>query len=249
MNELTAIPRRTLVIGDIHGAYKALIQVLERANIRKNDFFIFLGDYADGWSQTPEVLDFLIQFRMQYNCLFIKGNHDALCLDFLKGASMNEMWYFHGGDATERAYKNLSDEVKQRHIRFLTNNLKNYYLDEKNRLFVHAGFTNLRGVDFEYFPEMFYWDRTLWELATSVKVSPKHRKYPNRLLLYTETFIGHTPTTRLGTDKPMNANNVWNVDTGAAFKGRITIMDINTKEYWQSDPVFELYPDETGRNR
>ncbi|MDO5105338.1 metallophosphoesterase family protein [Capnocytophaga sp.] len=248
MTELTISKRRTLVIGDIHGAYKALIQVLERANIQKNDYIIFLGDYVDGWSQTPQVLDFLIQFKMHYNCLFLRGNHDALCLDFLKGKPMQQMWYFHGGDATEKAYQNISGEIKQRHVKFLES-LTNYYLDGKNRLFVHAGFTNLRGVDFEYFPEMFYWDRTLWELATSVEVKPNHRNFPGRLLLYSETFIGHTPTTRLGSDKPLNANNVWNIDTGAAFKGRITVMDVDTKEYWQSDPVFQLYPDEIGRNK
>ena len=51
---------RTLVIGDIHGAPRALIQVLQRADIQHDDFLIFLGDYADGWSETPELLDFLI---------------------------------------------------------------------------------------------------------------------------------------------------------------------------------------------
>lgn len=248
MNRLTTNSRRTLVVGDIHGAYKALVQVIQRVKIRKNDFFIFLGDYSDGWSQTPEVLDFLLQFRKHYSCLFIRGNHDALCLEFLQGASMDKMWYYHGGDATEKAYQNASEEVKQRHIKFLSE-LENYYLDSNNRLFVHAGFTNLRGVDFEYFPEMFYWDRTLWELAISVEMSPEQIRYPNRLKLYSEIFIGHTPTVRFETDKPMSANNVWNIDTGAAFKGRITVMDINTKEFWQSNPVFELYPEEMGRNK
>ena len=56
---------RTLVIGDIHGAIKALTQVLERADIQPTDHLIFLGDYADGWSQTPEVLDFLISYQHQ----------------------------------------------------------------------------------------------------------------------------------------------------------------------------------------
>ena len=52
---------RTLVIGDIHGALIALQQVLQRAQITPKDHLIFLGDYADGWSQTPQVLDFLIE--------------------------------------------------------------------------------------------------------------------------------------------------------------------------------------------
>ncbi|CEN46887.1 Diadenosine 5',5'''-P1,P4-tetraphosphate asymmetrical hydrolase [Capnocytophaga canis] len=239
---------RILVIGDIHGAYKALIQVLERVNIQDQDKFIFLGDYADGWSQTPQVIDFLIDFGKKYDCTFLRGNHDDLCLDFLSGKSMEKMWYFHGGDATEKAYESIPEETKQKHIDFLKK-LSNYQLDSQNRLFVHAGFTNLRGVEYEYFPKAFYWDRTLWELAISVEMSPEQIRYPNRLKLYSEIFIGHTPTVRFETDKPMSANNVWNIDTGAAFKGRITVMDINTKEFWQSNPVFELYPEEMGRNK
>jgi serine/threonine protein phosphatase 1 len=47
----------------------------------------------------------------------------------------------------------------------------------------------------------------------------------------------------------MNKCNVWNVDTGAAFTGRITVMDIDTKRYWQSDVVKDLYPGEPGRNK
>jgi serine/threonine protein phosphatase 1 len=38
---------------------------------------------------------------------------------------------------------------------------------------------------------------------------------------------------------------VWNVDTGAAFKGPLTIMDVNTK-FWQSEPLNTLYFDEKG---
>ena len=51
---------RKLVVGDIHGGLKALVQILERANVSKNDTLIFLGDFVDGWSDSPAVLDFLI---------------------------------------------------------------------------------------------------------------------------------------------------------------------------------------------
>ncbi|MBB1568011.1 MAG: serine/threonine protein phosphatase [Capnocytophaga sp.] len=239
---------RTLVIGDIHGAIKALTQVLERADIQSTDHLIFLGDYADGWSQTPEVLDFLISYQHQQRCLFLRGNHDALCYDFLQGKNMDILWRLHGGKATEKAYQNVTETRRQAHLDFLAS-LQNYYLDAQNRLFLHAGFTNLRGIAYEHFPEMYYWDRTLWELAQSSTLPPTDPHYPNRLKLYTHIYIGHTPTTRLGTDKPLSFNGVTNVDTGAAFKGRITIMDIDTLQYWQSDPVYTLYPDEAGRNQ
>ena len=50
--------KRTLVIGDIHGALKALLQVFERARITADDKLIFLGDYVDGWSESAQVLDY-----------------------------------------------------------------------------------------------------------------------------------------------------------------------------------------------
>jgi serine/threonine protein phosphatase 1 len=40
---------------------------------------------------------------------------------------------------------------------------------------------------------------------------------------------------------------IWNVDTGAAFKGPLTIMDVDTKEFWQSEPLNTLYFDEKGK--
>ena len=79
-------------------------------------------------------------------------------------------------------------------------------------------------------------------------MSKSDARYPSRLKLYNEIFIGHTPLSKTGLVVPENAANVWNLDTGAAFKGALTIMDIDTKEFWQSDPVHKLYPTETGRH-
>jgi serine/threonine protein phosphatase 1 len=60
---------RTLVIGDIHGGLRALHQIFERAKVTKNDLLIFLGDYVDGWSQSPQVLDFLIALNETHHCI------------------------------------------------------------------------------------------------------------------------------------------------------------------------------------
>ena len=244
--------KRTLVVGDIHGGYRALLQILERANVTTEDTLIFLGDYMDGWSESPEVLDFLIQLNQTHTCIFIKGNHDELVIDWLEERfeNINEsMWFKHGGKATVEAYANIDKVKKKEHIAFLKE-LKNYYLDSENRLFIHAGFTNLHGVEYEYFPKLFYWDRTLWEMALAMDetLGKVDLLYPNRLKIYTEIYIGHTPTTRIGQTVPVNKACILNVDTGAAFKGPLTILDINTKEYWQSDALPSLYPDETGRN-
>jgi serine/threonine protein phosphatase 1 len=242
----------TFVIGDIHGGYKALVQVIERAKITKNDTLIFLGDYVDGWSETPQVLDFLIALSKNQKCIFIRGNHDELVLRWMENNNKGfdeAMWFKHGGSATASSYELVSEQKKQEHIAFLKN-LQNYYLDDKNRLFVHAGFTNLNGVEHEFFPKMLYWDRTLWEMALCFdnNISKDSLFYPNRLKLYNEIYLGHTPTTKVESLLPVNKASVWNIDTGAAFKGKITALNVDTKEYWQSDALPSLYPNEKGRN-
>ncbi|MES2812973.1 MAG: metallophosphoesterase [Bacteroidota bacterium] len=240
---------KIFVIGDIHGALKALKQVLERASVTQNDTLIFLGDYLDGWSESPQLLDFFITLNKTHQCIFLRGNHDELVLHWLQNNHDNPMWYEHGGESTVNAYSFISEERKQQHIEFLLQ-LKNYYLDDKNRLFIHAGFTNLKGVTAEHFPRLLYWDRTLWEMAICLdtNLSKSAVNYPKRFKIYKEIFIGHTPVTQINETTPINKANVWNIDTGAAFRGPLSILDIDSKEYWQSDPVHLLYPNETGRN-
>lgn len=243
---------RNFVLGDIHGGLKALQQVLVRANVSKKDTLIFLGDFVDGWSESPAVLDFLMELQKQQHCIFIRGNHDDLLMKWLSGDTedFNEkMWFQHGGEATVLSYQNINATTKEKHIRFLQS-LQDYYLDTENRLFIHAGFTNMRGVEHEFFKPSFYWDRTLWETALAMdnQLSKDAITYPNRLKIYKEIYIGHTPVTKIDETIPVNKTCVWNIDTGAAFKGTLTIMDVDTKEFWQSDSLPDLYPNEKGRN-
>ena len=240
---------RKLVIGDIHGGLKAIQELLNRLNLSPLDQLIFLGDYVDGWSESPEVIDYLITLNKKYKCVFIRGNHDDLLLNYLKTNTYSEEWFKHGGESTVKAYKKITPIQLEKHIAFL-HSLKDYYIDEENRLFIHAGFTNLKGVELEYFKPLYYWDRTLWETALSLNpnIASDDPLYPQRLKIYKEIYIGHTPVTRINETTPINKACVWNIDTGAAFKGPLTILDVDTKEYWQSTPLNLLYPNEIGRN-
>jgi serine/threonine protein phosphatase 1 len=241
---------RTLAIGDIHGALKALQQLIEIVNLQPDDKLVFLGDYVDGWSQSAQVVDFLIELNEKQECIFIKGNHDWWCENWLSGAQANNEWLLHGGKETVESYAGFSNSQKKLHLEFF-NQMKGYYVDKENRLFIHAGFSSMHGPAKERHESNFLWDRTLLEmaLATDKRLSKGSPFYPKRLLLYEEIFIGHTPTTNYGITVPMQAANVWDVDTGAAFKGRISALDIDTKEFWQSDAPQKLYPNEKGRNK
>lgn len=240
---------RTLAIGDIHGGLKALKQLLERIVLTPEDKLIFLGDYVDGWSESAQVIAYLIELSKNQECIFIKGNHDAWCEEWLKTNEGNSVWLQHGGQATIESYKNFTQQEKDDHL-FFFEQMPLYHIDDNNRLFIHAGFTSMHGVKKETFTKNFYFDRTLLEMAMVMdkRIEANSELYPKRLKHYSEIYIGHTPTINFGIVTPINAINVWDVDTGAAFTGKLSAIDIDTKQVYQSEKVYDLYPNEKGRN-
>ena len=267
MTKMTGKPRpkRILVVGDIHGALKALKQCILRSGYNQDeDQLIFLGDYTDGWSDNAKVIEFLYWFAQGavFKPIFLKGNHDQWVKMWLERGITNPIWIKNGGDRTVRDYIKSGLLTEERHRSFF-NNLQEYHVDAMNRGFVHAGFTSLKGLGHEMCDSDYAWDRTLWNHAVVINNrvgAERHRCYK-----HSEMFIGHTPTInykyvrgatettedkKIGAmvDVPMNRLNIWNVDTGAGWKGgRLTIMDTTTKEFWQSDRVNELYPGENPR--
>ena len=241
--------KRTLAIGDIHGGFKALKQVLERAKVTENDNLIFLGDYMDGWSESSQIIHFLMELSEKQECIFIKGNHDAWTQDWLAFGNAPDVWLFNGGQSTVESYSDYSFEDLETHLEFFEK-MRNFFVDEENRLFIHAGYSSIYGPENELFTSNNRWDRSLWETAIAMgnRLGKNLELYPKKFLLFNEIFIGHTPTLHLGEIYPVNKANIWNLDTGAAFTGALTIMDINTKEFWQSDTLPTLYPNERGRN-
>lgn len=242
--------KRTFAIGDIHGGLRALRQLLDRINPQDDDTFIFLGDYVDGWSESAQVIDFLIEMNKKYDCIFIKGNHDVWCEDWLRTGKGEDKWLIHGGEATVESYGKINEQNRLKHLNFFER-MKLYYVDYQNRLFIHAGFTSMHGPEKEFHTPNYNWDRTLWEVAICMdkRIKSNSSLFPKRLKLHKEIFIGHTPTLYYNCDTPMQGCNVWNVDTGAAFTGKLSALEIDTKAVFQSDAVWSLYPNEKGRNR
>lgn len=255
---------KTFVIGDVHGAYKALLQCLERSKFDKeNDTLISLGDIADGWSETPQCVDELLSIK---NLIAIRGNHDMWCRNWLTYGEAQRVWVQQGGQATIDAYIATKKLTEETHKKFFEKQ-HHYYIDDENRGFVHGGFVSRKGIGHDPYQSNYFWDRDLWSLALAAQRDGEenHTESELRFNKHKEIFIGHTTTCNWTYDKhnipapeehkigdpvvtPINACNVWNLDTGAGYEGKLTIMDIDTKEYWQSDYVNTLYPNERGRN-
>jgi hypothetical protein len=64
---------RTLVIGDIHGCFDELPELLDRASLADGDRIVALGDIVDRGPATPGVLDF---FARRGGENVVLGNHE-----------------------------------------------------------------------------------------------------------------------------------------------------------------------------
>jgi serine/threonine protein phosphatase 1 len=239
---------KTFVIGDIHGANRALVQVLEKCGFDyDNDLLISLGDIADGWSETSECVDTLLKIK---NRIDIRGNHDVWVYDWLKWGKTPTIWVTQGGQATLDSYMKSQRFVDEDHKQFWENQI-DWHVDDKNRLFVHAGWDPYTKDPFKAMirPQHVqagsiakgcHWNRDLTNLLQATPRDSTKQKFTE---MFAEVYVGHTATR----GEVFNYNNFWNMDTGAGWHGVLSIMDIDTKEIWQSDLVKDLYPEEKGR--
>jgi serine/threonine protein phosphatase 1 len=228
--------QRTFVIGDIHGAYKALMQCFEKTNFDYfNDKLICLGDVVDGWPQSKECIDELLKIR---HLEFIRGNHDAFFIDYLKSGKHEPVWLQQGGEATLKSYG--YGEIPAAHVDFFLNS-KLYYW-EHDQLFVHAGLMPEKPMQHHSEYDLI-WKRDL--VMEAVEFIDEPEKF--HVEGFKNVFVGHTPTIRFESDRPIVIGNLIMLDTGAGWHGRLTMMDTKTGEHWQSDPLLDFYPASEGR--
>lgn len=223
---------RTLVVGDIHGAYKALVQALERANFDPAaDQLIGLGDVADGWPEVKQCVDLLLR----YKAICVMGNHDEWFLDYLRTGVLQPIWTSQGGRATLESY---AGGIPESHDKFFRSLMPFVHDEDKDFVYIHAGWEpqGLSVRDVHVTDDM-WWLREFWYKAKVMAMLGKN------LTPHSRVFIGHTAYD----NGPHKHGEVWNLDSGAGWSGKLTVMDADTEEYWQSDCVLDLYPWVQGR--
>lgn len=194
---------------------------------------IALGDVADGWPETKSCIDELLKIK---HLTFILGNHDFWTLEWMDTNFFDDVWFEQGGKATIESYR---DGIPESHIQFLKS--AKYYFEFEDKLFVHAGINPLTPLASNTF-HTFLWDRNLARTALDLH----SKNIFGKLTEFEAVYIGHTP---IPYDKPLKANDVWLMDTGAGWSGVLSMMNIDTEEIFTSDAVPLLYPGIEGRKR
>jgi serine/threonine protein phosphatase 1 len=230
---------------DAHGSYKAMLQCLERSGFNnEEDILYFNGDIVDGFPQTRECINLLLEIK---NLVYICGNHDQWAVEYYtgilpEGSDSFRSWQHHGGLATRQSYN--MQPMPKNHLDFLLQS-KLYHITDDNILFVHAGFDTTKNIE-QQDSESLLWNRSFALHYYNLHIE----NYIFKIDQFKEVYIGHTPTIGLDSNQttPLHMGNIIMMDTGACFKGKLSIMDIDTKEVWQSDNSMLLYPDHKGRN-
>ena len=214
-----------IAIGDIHGCDKTLAILLERLNLQADDHIVFVGDYIDRGANSKGVIDRLLALREDVPCTFLRGNHEAMMLDFLEQDAY-DMWSVNGGIATLSSYLNEEKRIiiPEEHLTFLRNTL--LYYDTPEFFFVHAGLNpdktiteNLANKN----EDVFLWERS-------------HLGEP--FLAWEKPVVcGHTPQA-----EPLDTPLLINIDTGCVYNmhprlGRLCAVRLPEREYVLVDYV------------
>lgn len=216
-------------IGDVHGELFKLKSLIGRLFLQEDDVLVFLGDYIDRGKYSFEVIEYLIELSDQFNCVFLKGNHELMFIDYLSGL-YEEMFIHNGGFKTVLSYEKHGYDIAKHndyterhmpkhHMEFLLN-LKPYY-EVEDFIFVHAGifpYTNMENMP----NEILYWDRSFIYTA---------RNYKGKTVV-----CGHTPAPDV-----TNYKNAICIDTGACFDsmGNLTCVKLPAREFIKQGPVLE----------
>jgi serine/threonine protein phosphatase 1 len=210
--------KRLFAIGDIHGCFDALKNIIENGiKLKKNDRLILLGDYIDRGKQSKDVVDFIIELRSSgFNIVTLMGNHEVLLLDAIENEENLEIWIQNRGKETLLSFGIQSlKELDQKYIVFFKELAIVCVLD--NFLFVHAGFNDNAEDPFTDYYNM------LWSRNTF---------YTHPLLKDKTIIHGHTPITVTQCQQLVTTRNqTINIDTGCVYSdiegyGRLTALEL-----------------------
>lgn len=192
---------RTIVIGDIHGCYFELMDLLNKVGASEEDRLISVGDLITKGPANRQVLEF---FRQRKNCESVLGNHEYLLLQH---------------------YRGLTVELEPAHLKTIAE-LENdfgdymswishwpYFIDLGAYLVVHAGIRPGIPMKLQSLMDLTSL-RTLNRPSPGSKTgTPWYERYRGRKIIIFGHWVSKTPLVRA---------NAIGIDTGCVYGGSLT---------------------------
>ncbi len=123
------------VIGDVHGCYYTLQQLVNKIKSKYTNIEIFcVGDLVDRGAHSFEAIDFIIKEKIR----FTLGNHDLMFYSFFNnpGSQMGKTWIYNGAETTLKSYEDCMEKIEE-HLAVLVK--APLFIDTEDCFISHAG--------------------------------------------------------------------------------------------------------------
>lgn len=243
---------RTFVIGNIQGHYRELMQCLTISRFDYNeDRLMVLGNVTGFGPHTVECVEELLKIKKKR---VLAAGHDEWFKVWLGGEDHPDGWMT-GGTMTLTSYLSYTgksirltkhgskllhmlrpEDIPEDHWMFYLKRTV-IYQDSEKRVYVSAGLDPEKSVmENFHLKSLLYWDKTLWHQAFFQRKDIKLHDSMKEVYI---ADYGVKETA--GLDIPLRVGNIWNVGTSFRNAGRLTMLDVETKEYYQSELIEKIY--------
>jgi serine/threonine protein phosphatase 1 len=210
---------RKFVVGDIHGCYDELMELIQKVGLKDGDMLISLGDIVDRGNKSKEVYEY---FLKRPNSIVLIGNHERK----------------HQNGVLSYAQEIVKVQMGSDYDGFLKwINTLEYFYETEEAIVIHAFFEHdkeLNAQKQEVLSGSTSGDRYL------------EKKYPVESH-WTDFYSGSKPIIyghHVVGDDPKISNNTYGIDTGACHGNYLTAIELPgfivhqvkaRKDYWKEE--------------
>lgn len=231
------------IIGDIHGCYDELCELLQKLDYQVDKEHcsalppegrkaLFLGDLCDRGNGNMAVLKLVMNMVESGAALCVAGNHDVKLLKYLRGKHVQMT---HGLDKTVAELEHEPEEFKEKAAEFIDSLISHYVLDGGRLVAVHAGLKEkYHGRASGRVREFCLYGETTGE--TDEYGLPVRLEWVNEYRGKAMVVYGHTSAADV-----QIMNNTYCIDTGCVYGGMLTALKYPEKELVQVAAKAEYY--------
>ena len=222
------------IIGDVHGCYDELVELLTalgwivetradgpRATHPEARKAIFVGDYVDRGPRIPETLRLVMRMVADAVALAVPGNHDVKLVRKLNG---RDVPITHGLADSLEQLEAEGDQFREAARAFLDRLVSHYVLDDGELVVAHAGMkAEMQGRGSGKVRDFALYGETTGEtdeLGLPIRYDWASEYRGRAMVVY-----GHTPV-----PEPEWVNRTINIDTGCVFGHRLTALRYPERE-------------------
>lgn len=218
------------IIGDVHGCYDELAELLTKLGYHHNAGTwshpegrkaVFAGDLVDRGPKTPEVLKLVMDMTATGNAYCVPGNHDIKLMRWLSGKNVQAK---HGLQESIGQLNLETPEFRDGVRKFLDKLISHYVFDNGKLVVAHAGLKeNMHGRGSGAVREFCLYGETTGEIdefGLPVRLNWASEYTGKAMVVY-----GHTPV-----PEAQWLNNTIDIDTGCVFGGSLTALRYPERE-------------------